>query len=282
MIAFHILWWPVYRYGIFYGITFVVGYRWLGWIAKLPATKRFPKTAHFLKEHRDDLFLAVILGVMLWGRIGEILLYSPWYYRENPGELLAVRQGGMSFVWGIWGVIIALLIVKRRYMLKWEDMRALGDVVVCIVPLGSLLWRIGNMLNQELYGLPLDKLPNRLATVVNNAHLTYIYDQVDQQVRVNTNLIQSILEWALIRILILILFGTYRKTGKWSAGKLGAMFLVLYACMRFVAEFFKDLPVWEKTPLVSLSQWMMIVLMIIGIYLFRRFSRKGKMVGKYA
>lgn len=53
--------------------------------------------------------------------------------------MLAFWSGGMSFLGGVIGVVVALLYIKRRYRLQREDFGALGDAVVTIVPLGSLL-----------------------------------------------------------------------------------------------------------------------------------------------
>jgi len=132
------------------------------------------------------------------------------------------------------------------------------------------------MLNQELYGLPIDRLPVRRAEVLTKLHLTYVYTQVDEQLRVNTNIIQSILEGAIIRIVLLVLFQKYRRKGRWAAGKLGAVFLILYGIMRFGAEFFKDLPINEQLGVVSISQILSIVLIVVGGYLFWMFGKNEK------
>ena len=276
MVAFHLFGWPIYRYGIGYAITFIVGYWRLGWVASTQVMTKYTHLKRFLEQHRDDLFLAIVLWVIVGWRVGEIFLYAPSYYRTHPEALAAVRQWGMSFVGGIIGVIIALILVMWRYKLSRRDMRVLWDIVVCIVPLGSLLWRISNMLNQELYGLPIDRLPVRRAEVLTKLHLTYVYTQIDEQLRVNTNIIQSILEWALIRIVLLVLFQKYRRKGRWAEGKLGAVFLMLYGIMRFGAEFFKDLPVNEQLGVISISQVLSIILIGVGGYVFRTFGKNER------
>lgn len=267
MVAFHVFWRPIYRYGIFYGITFLVWYRWLGYVAGMKAMQRFPKLETFLRNHRDDLFLAIILGVLLGGRLGEILIYMPQYYLQHPWEILAVREWGMSFVGGIAGVIIALFVTMRIYNLWWKDMRTLWDIVVCIVPLGSFLWRIGNMLNQELYWRPVSELPWSVAGILDILDLTYVYDQIDMQLRVNTNIIQSALEGLFLGAIILIAFWTYRRIWKWNPWRIGALFLMGYGIMRFIAEWLKDLPSTEQYGMFSISQRIMIALIIIGITL---------------
>ncbi len=58
----------------------------------------------------------------------------------------------MSFVGGFIGVVIALIRSMRKRKLSWQELLILGECVLCVVPLGSLLGRVGNFLNQELVG----------------------------------------------------------------------------------------------------------------------------------
>ncbi len=45
----------------------------------------------------DDMFFYGALGVILGGRLGYVLFYQPTYYLNNPAEIFAFWQGGMSF-----------------------------------------------------------------------------------------------------------------------------------------------------------------------------------------
>jgi phosphatidylglycerol:prolipoprotein diacylglycerol transferase len=51
-----------------------------------------------------------MLGVMLGGRLGHILIYDLAYYIAHPLKILAYHEGGMSFIGGIIGVMIAMWI----------------------------------------------------------------------------------------------------------------------------------------------------------------------------
>lgn len=53
---------------------------------------------------------------------------------------------------------VGLIWLIRRWQLKRDDVLLLGDLILCIVPLGILLGRIGNSLNQELIGKPLSQV----------------------------------------------------------------------------------------------------------------------------
>jgi len=66
----------------------------------------------------------------------------------------------MSFIGGMLGVTISLAIVSWRRKLRFKEIVVLFDLVLAIVPFGIMLGRIGNFLNQELYGVVVsDRLP---------------------------------------------------------------------------------------------------------------------------
>jgi phosphatidylglycerol:prolipoprotein diacylglycerol transferase len=59
----------------------------------------------------------------------------------------------MSFIGGIFGVTIALVILARKKRLTGKELLLLGDLIFAILPFGIMVGRIGNFLNQELYGV---------------------------------------------------------------------------------------------------------------------------------
>ena len=74
-------------------------------------------------------------------------------------------------------------------------------MILCVVPLGILLGRIGNMLNQELIGKPLDTLAVCQQDFFRYRGTLKVYDVRDEQLRVNTNIWQSGLEGLLLLII---------------------------------------------------------------------------------
>lgn len=98
MVAFEILGWPIYRYGIFYLITFVVGYAFLWRVGRQSFLDSYPRVQWVLQQKVDDLYLMILLGVIVGGRLGHVLLYEGAYYLQHPLETFYLWQGGMSFV----------------------------------------------------------------------------------------------------------------------------------------------------------------------------------------
>jgi phosphatidylglycerol:prolipoprotein diacylglycerol transferase len=66
-------------------------------------------------------------------------------------EILAIWNGGMSFVGGILGVFISLTVLKKVKKLSIVEFWLLIDTILVIVPLTIFFGRFGNYLNQELY-----------------------------------------------------------------------------------------------------------------------------------
>jgi phosphatidylglycerol:prolipoprotein diacylglycerol transferase len=59
----------------------------------------------------------------------------------------------MSFIGGIFGVTLALLILAWKKHLNFKELILMGDLIFAILPFGIMIGRIGNFLNQELYGV---------------------------------------------------------------------------------------------------------------------------------
>ena len=105
----------------------------------------------------DDLLMYGAVGVVLGGRLGEVLFYQPGYYFSHPLEILMVWKGGMSFHGGFIGVLLGVALFARKHGRSfWE----VTDFIAPLVPLGLAAGRIGNFINGELWGRVADpKLP---------------------------------------------------------------------------------------------------------------------------
>ena len=97
----------------------------------------------------DDILFYGVLGVIIGGRLGEVIFYNPVYFLSNPLEILAIWKGGMSFHGGFLGVIVAMWVWGRKHGRHPIDTL---DFVAPMVPLGYAFGRIGNFINAELYG----------------------------------------------------------------------------------------------------------------------------------
>ena len=134
-------------YGLSYMFSLLFGWFYCRYLAKKQSLwgGKSPLTA----EHFDDLLIWVVLGVVLGGRLGYVLFYKPAFYMDNPGQIIATWNGGMSFHGGMLGSLLAIWIYSRRHNLP---VLSVTDVAAAIAPLGFLLGRIANFINGELWG----------------------------------------------------------------------------------------------------------------------------------
>ena len=101
----------------------------------------------------DDLILWLTLGIIVGGRLGHVLFYTPAMIVETPLEVFKTWKGGMSFHGGVIGVLVATLLFAR---VNKVDTFRLGDMITAAAPIGLFFGRIANFINGELWGRPTD------------------------------------------------------------------------------------------------------------------------------
>ena len=134
-------------YALAYIAGLLLGWRYVVLLARRSAI--WPKQAPASEAQIDDLLLWVTLGVVLGGRLGYVTFYNTAYYAANPGDIIAVWQGGMSFHGGLLGVIVAVILFARRHAIA---LFSLGDMIAAAVPIGLFFGRLANFINSELWG----------------------------------------------------------------------------------------------------------------------------------
>ena len=137
-----------------YALAYIAGIL-AGWRIGVMLTRRarlWPgETPPLAPARVEDYMTWAILGIILGGRLGFVLFYQPAYYLANPGEILAIWQGGMSFHGGLLGVILASFIYARRNALPTLSF---ADLIAASVAPGLFFGRIANFINAELWGRP--------------------------------------------------------------------------------------------------------------------------------
>jgi len=240
-----------------YGITYLVAFSLFMLLGRLHL-KRRPELG-WNAQQLDDLLFYGVLGVILGGRLGEILFYQPAYYFSHPAEMLAVWKGGMSFHGGFLGVLVAMWIYgKRNDKGFWQ----ITDFIAPLVPTGLAAGRVGNFINGELWGrVTSPDLPWAM-----------VFPHVDLQPRHPSQLYQMAGEGLL---LFALLWWYSRKPRPLRA--VSAMFLIGYGVLRFAAEFFRtpDPGIFSWiTPDITTAQWLCVPMVLIGIGMLIHAHRK--------
>ncbi|MFN4148148.1 MAG: prolipoprotein diacylglyceryl transferase [Rhodocyclaceae bacterium] len=239
-----------------YGLMYLIAFLAFLWLGKRRAQLQ---PWHGLSpRHVDDLLFYGVLGVVIGGRLGQVLFYEPAYYLAHPLEIFAVWKGGMSFHGGFLGVLVAVgLYAKKHGLAFWQ----LTDFIAPMVPIGLGLGRIGNFINGELWG--------RVASP--DLPWAMVFPQVDGLPRHPSQLYQALGEGVLLWALLWWFSAKERPRGQVSAS-----FLIGYGVARWIGEYFRepDAGIFGLSYVVSMGQWLSLPMIIIGIILFVRGQRQ--------
>ena len=207
-----------------YGLMYVIGF-FLTWqLTKKQLIEQGVWNINVKPEQYEGLFTALILGVILGGRLGYILFYNFGYYSSHPIEIFYVWQGGMSFHGGLVGPIIAGWWYCKRHSMPFM---LLMDRFFVVAPIGLAFGRMGNFINGELWG--------RVVPAGSDIPWAMIFPGAGPDPRHPSQLYEMLLEGVL---LFLILWFTRKKL--WPQGMRVATFLTGYAIARIICENFRQ------------------------------------------
>lgn len=229
-----------------YGLMYMAGFLTFIWLGR----KRIVALNHPQMTNKllDDLLFYGVLGVILGGRLGEVLFYNPGYYLSNPLKILAVWEGGMSFHGGFLGVLVAMALFAWQQKLRWLE---LMDFIAPLVPPGLAFGRLGNFINGELWGRP------------TNLPWGMVFPHVDNLPRHPSQLY----EFALEGVLLFTLLWVYAKKPR-PVGAVSGLFLIGYGSFRFLSEFTRnpdDGIFGLMTFGISMGQWLSLPMVLAGI-----------------
>ena len=202
----------VHWYGLMYLFAFLVAWALGNYRAR-------QKNSGWNKDEVSDVIFYGALGVVLGGRIGYILFYNFDKFLENPSIIIRIWEGGMSFHGGMLGVFLGLYLFARK---TGRTFFQVSDFIAPMVPLGLGFGRLGNFINKELWGRPVDSA------------VPWAMDYGDHIARHPSSLYQALSEGLL---LFIILFFYSRKPRPTMA--VSGVFMTAYGCFRFITEFYR-------------------------------------------
>ena len=244
-----------------YGLMYVLAFALFILLGRVRIKQPHIAVLGWKKEDLDDMLFYGMLGVVIGGRLGEVLFYRPEYFMHNPLEIFMVWHGGMSFHGGFLGVILAMYLWSRKAGRNLFDVL---DFIAPLVPLGYAAGRLGNFINAEL--------PGRIAPET----LPWAMQWPGIPYPVHPSPIYQMLVDGILVFIILWLYA--RKQRPRMA--VGAMFTLLYGCARFFTEYFRT-PDWEVVWLgVPITSGQMLSLpMIVGAIALLVWAYKSQVMG---
>ena len=278
MVAFSIFWWDIYRYGIFYFISFLLCYWFLFVLGRKKIFYRSPELQKILTESLDSLMIAILLWVIVWGRLGHFFIYHLEDFLHAPLSVFEIWKGGMSFIWWIIGVSCALFCFKKIYKISFQTFLLLVSCLLVFVPLGIFLGRLWNYLNQELYGIVFQNSwwSEEIVNLLKSLNLLHVYPHVDAQRRINTNLLSMIFEWLLLFFVQMVTFLSMIKKKIFHPVSLISQFVMGYSLFRFLFEYLRNDSQSEFVGIFTKSQWFFFFFFFFGLLLLRILKRKNR------
>lgn len=280
MIAFSFFGLNIYWYGIFYFISFLFGYLFFLSIKKYSFIEKYaPNFYILLKKSPEDIVLYAVLWILIWGRLGHIFIYDFSYYFQNPINVFYLWEWGMSFIGGVLWVVVLLFFLLRKYRFSWKDFFVLTDLLIVPTWFWIMLWRIGNFLNQELYGrLVSDVFPNLSLWIIDffsNIRVFTVYYSIDDFLRINTNFLSSFFEWFIVFAFSLVFVNCFIKNKKRKIWFISSFFILWYSLVRFIFEYLRMDSQMEFVWLLTKSQRFFSSFFLIGIVVMMFFYRKN-------
>ena len=240
---------------MWYAIIIVSAIVLVSWLASKEAVK--------VGLREDD-----VVDLMLWALpisiVGARLYYVLFeldYYIENPGQILAIRSGGLAIYGGlIAGGLVVYFFTRHRFISTWKFL----DVAAPSVILAQGIGRWGNFMNHEAYGEVVSR------NFLESLHLPkFIIENmyIDGEYRQPTFLYESV--WSVLGFVVLILLR--RKPNFLKEGEVALIYVIWYSLGRFFIEGMRTDSLWIGD-VIRVSQMLSGLLFIgaIGLLIYRR------------
>jgi phosphatidylglycerol:prolipoprotein diacylglycerol transferase len=245
-----------------YGLAYVAGFAASAWLLV-----RYARAGRSRVQADDvwNFMTALVIGVMLGGRLGSYFLYDGWRAAaQDPLGVLRVWEGGMASHGGFVGVAAALAWFAWSRKIQFLH---LSDLVTSTAAAGLFFGRVANFINGELWG--------RISTV----QWAVIFPQSAPggtpigmiPPRHPSQLYEALLEGAL---LFAIMQWRFWKTTVVSRlpGRLSGEFLLGYSILRVLGEAFRE-PDASLYFGLTRGTFYSLPLIPLGIYLIVRAKR---------
>lgn len=227
----------IYSYGFIVAVAFIVS----AYLARLEARRQ---------NIDPEKILNLCLGLVISGIIGARILYvlQNWaFYLDQPGQILMLHKGGLSFYGGfISGIVFAIVYLRKQGL----DILITFDLISPYLALAQAIGRIGCLFNGCCYGKP--------------TNLNFcVYFPGDSVVRHPVQIYSS------LGLLLIFVILRLPQTRAKLPGQIFVVYLLLYSGLRFLLEFLRGDNLQILADL-TLHQLISIVIFISSAIILRR------------
>lgn len=232
-------------YGLAFAVGFLIGYQI---VANMFRHEGAPE------RWLGILLTYVVVATIVGSRLGHVFFYEWPYYREHPGEILAIWNGGLASHGGTIANIIAVFLFSW-FVTKKPASWTFDKLVIPIALVGGLI-RLGNLMNSEIYGGYTD-LPWGFVFVRNGetmaAHPTQIYEAL-----------------CYFALFALLMWMYWKKNAEERPWLITGIFFIGIFLPRFLIEYIKNVQVQSEYEMIAryginMGQLLSIPFILVGI-----------------
>lgn len=195
-----------------------------------------------------NLIIIVLISGVLGARLFYILFYNPSFYFNNPGEIIKIDEGGLSIHGGIFSAIVAGYIYSIKNKISFFK---LADIAVVGIALAQGIGRVGC----DVFGKAMINI-------------------MPWGINYNGQILHPAQVYEFILDYILFIFLWRRSYKKKFEGELFIIYVITFALIRGIVEFFRINPViWGP---FSISHLLSLALIIIGLVSYMMLSKRSK------
>jgi phosphatidylglycerol---prolipoprotein diacylglyceryl transferase len=240
----------IYWYGLIIGLGAMLGL----WLAVRESERR-----GLSKDTFVDVVMIAVPVAILCARLYYVAF--EWdFYKDNPGKILAVWEGGIAIHGALIGSFLtALIFSKKRGISFWK----LVDIAAPSILLGQAIGRWGNFMNQEAHGGPVtrdfleslmlpDFIINQMYIDGTYYHPTFLYESL----------------WSFAGVIILL----YLRRVNFHRGELFLTYIIWYSIGRFFVEGLRtdSLIVWDTSLRIAQVMSLIWIIAAVIIWIYRR------------
>lgn len=229
----------------YYGILIAIGMA----TCIIISLRRTAHTAIAKDKLLDGSIIAIIAGII--GARLYYVMFSFEMYKDNIGEILHIRSGGLAIHGGLILGSLALFVYCKK---KDVNFLEFADLVIPGVALAQSIGRWGNFFNEEAYGSHTD-LPFALNINGETVHPTFLYESL----------------WCLL-IFIVLSYMFYKKHS--FNGQLLFLYGMLYSAERFFVEGLRT----DSLYFMGIRQAQLISVIIFLICVLLYYSKRKKCI----
>ncbi len=251
-------------YGLIIGLAVLAAYQ----ISQAVATRFGMQQTVFEKISVYGL-VGALIGARLWH------VATDWHlYQGNAVEILFVWQGGLSILGAVLGLCLGVWLYFWNNGKSYRQLLTFLDAFAVGLPFGQAIGRLGNYVNQELYGEP-STLP--WAVTIDTQHRLPGYEQIATYHPLFAYEMMATLAAGVLLHMFVTNSSTFSTKSSLNVGtgSVITLYVLYYSVVRFLLDFLRIDKAVSGLLGLGTNQLILVATSILSIFLLRRIYFKN-------